>query len=156
MKKTATGGERWDEAVKRILAAYNAVSRSINPTQLLKVDLTSSQIKVLAGFFEKDCYTMTELSKTHSVSVSTMTSMVDRLLQSGLIERKRDEADRRVVRVSLSREGKKMVKYLMQIRKGELEKFLHELNPEEVERFVTSIETVAQYLTMAKERVYNK
>jgi DNA-binding MarR family transcriptional regulator len=156
MKKEHADGKQWDDAISKILTAYNAVSRSINPTQLLKVDLTSSQIKVLVGFFERDSYTMTELSKTHSVSVSTMTSMVDRLLQSGLIERQRDEVDRRVVRVSLSREGKKMVKYLMQVRRGELEKFLHELTPEEVELFVTSIETVAQYLTMAKERVYNK
>jgi DNA-binding MarR family transcriptional regulator len=45
---------------------------------------------------------MTELSRANGVSVSTMTSMVDRLIQGGLLERQRDGADRRIVLVGLS------------------------------------------------------
>ena len=145
-----------EQTIFKILNAYNAISRSINPTQMLKVDLTSSQVKVLASFAEQETFTMTELSRAHSVSVSTMTSMVDRLLQGNLLERQRDSADRRVVRVSLTREGHKMLKHIMRVRREELEKFLQELDGGEVEQFVTSIETVARYLADAKRKMQNR
>ena len=141
---------------RRILMAYNEISKSINPTQLLKVDLTSSQIKVLINFFDKRVFTMTELSRTNGVSVSTMTSMVDRLIQGGLLERQRDDADRRIVLVGLNSAGKKMVDYLMKVRRNELEKFLVELTREEVQEFLISIETVARYLAQAKKNISRK
>jgi DNA-binding MarR family transcriptional regulator len=149
-------GRLWNDLLRRILTAYNEISKSINPMQLLKVDLTSSQVKVLISFFGKDHYTMTELSRVHGVSVSTMTSMADRLLLGGLIERQRDSEDRRVVRVRLSPEGKKMVDYLMKVRRQELEKFLIELSDEEIYQFVRSIENVADILSKAKEKILHK
>jgi len=136
---------------RRIFAAYNEISKSINPAQLLKVSLTSSQIKVLSTFFDHDVFTMTELSRVNGVSVSTMTSMVDRLIQGGLLERQRDDADRRIVLVGLSAAGKKMLDHLTKVRRRELEKFLVKLTPGEVREFRDSIETVARYLAQAKK-----
>lgn len=153
MDKSEADTSRWDEQVDRILTAYNAVSRSINPTQMLKVDLTSSQIKVMASFAEQPGFTMTELSRVHNVSISTMTSMVDRLIQNGLLERRRDERDRRIVRVSMTAKGRQLVKHVMKVRRHELEKFLQELSTGEVTRFVEAIETVAEYMTKAKSRL---
>jgi DNA-binding MarR family transcriptional regulator len=139
-----------NDTVIRIVNAYNEISKCINPVQLLRFDLTSSQIKVLMSFSEKDSFTMTELSKAHFVSVSTMTSMVDRLIHSGFIERNKDKKDRRIVRVSLNADGKKTVKNLIKARKQELEKFYFELSFKEREKFVKSIENVAHYLSTAR------
>ena len=136
---------------RRILAAYNEISKSINPAQLLKVSLTSSQVKVLSTFSDQGVFTMTELSRLNGVSVCTMTSMVDRLIQGGLLERQRDSADRRIVLVGLSAAGKKMLHYLMKMRSSELEKFLVKLTRGEVREFRDSIETVARYLAQAKK-----
>ena len=141
--KSATG--------RRILAAYNEISKSINPAQLLKVSLTSSQIKVLSTFSDQGVFTMTELSRANGVSVSTMTGMVDRLIQGGLLERQRDGADRRIVLVGLSAAGKKMLDHLIKVRRRELEKFLVNLTRYEVREFRDSIETVARYLAEAKK-----
>ncbi len=156
MKKKPSEENNWDASICRILKAYNAISRSINPTQLLKVDLTSSQIKVLASFADQEQFTMTELSRAHAVSVSTMTSMVDRLIQNGLLDRQRDDKDRRVVRVHLTPEGMKMVKHVMNVRRQELEKFLQELSSPEIKEFVQSIETVARFLSKAKDSLLIK
>lgn len=146
-------GKEWNDLIKRILTAYNEISKSINPMQLLKLDLTSSQVKVLVSFYGRDHYTMTELSRAHGVSVSTMTSMIDRLLHNGLIERQRDDEDRRVVKVRLSSQGKKIVDYVMKVRRRELERFLSELTDEEIYTFVRSIENVAVMLSQAKEKL---
>ena len=138
---------------KRILAAYNEISKSINPAQLLKVSLTSSQIKVLSTFSDQGVFTMTELSRVNGVSVSTMTSMVDRLIQGGLLERQCNGADRRIVRVGLSAAGKKMLDHVIKARRRELEKFLAKLTRGEVREFRDSIETVARYLAEAKKNM---
>ncbi|MFC1592213.1 MarR family transcriptional regulator, partial [Thermodesulfobacteriota bacterium] len=90
-------------------------------------------------------------SKAHAVSVSTMTSMVDRLIQNALLERQSDDRDRRIVRVSLAAEGKKVVRYLMKVRRQELEKFLCEMQDSDIDQFVQSIENVAGFLAKAKQ-----
>ena len=154
--KKARRGKDWDAIGNRIFLAYNEISKTINPSQLIKVDLTSSQIKVIVSFFHQKTFTMAELSRAHGVSFSTMTSMVDRLLQNGLLERQRDEKDRRIVLVSLSAKGTKMVDYLMKARKQNLEKFLCELTQDEVREFVKSIENVARYMSRAKGNMLQK
>ena len=154
--KNKDRGEDWDAIGDRIFLAYNEISKTINPRQLIKVDLTSSQIKVIISFFHQSTFTMAELSTAHGVSFSTMTSMVDRLIKGGLIERQRDDKDRRIVLVRLSAKGKKMVDYLMKARKQRLEKFLCELTPDEVRGFVKSIENVAQHMSRAKDNFLHK
>ncbi len=134
----------------RIVNAYNVISKCINPVYLAKVDLTSSQVKVLMSFSETKSYSMTELSRAHFVSISTMTSMVDRLIQSRLLQRQQDTADRRVVRISLTKEGEKILQHLIKVRKQELEKFFQSLSDGEKDQFVQSIENVAYYLSSAK------
>jgi DNA-binding MarR family transcriptional regulator len=143
----------WKDIMDRILNSYNAISKSINPANLYKIELTSSQIKVLATFTERECYSMTELSQMLSVTLPTMTAMIDRLIQSGLVKRERDERDRRVVLVRLTGDGKKVISNLMEIRKQEIEKVLRTLEHEEVEVFLGSIESVAQLLTKARTRL---
>jgi DNA-binding MarR family transcriptional regulator len=150
MEGTALKKLNWDHIINRTLSAYNVISKSINPANLYKIELTSSQIKVLATFAERDCYTMTELSQLLSVTLPTMTAMVDRLIQNGLVKRHRDENDRRVVLVKLTPEGKKVIDNIMTIRKQEIEKLFQVFSPQEVVLFVDSIEHVAQLLKKAR------
>jgi DNA-binding MarR family transcriptional regulator len=153
MESTALKQLDWKDIMDRILNSYNAISKSINPANLYKIELTSSQIKVLATFTERECYSMTELSQILSVTLPTMTAMIDRLILSGLVKRERDERDRRVVLVRLTGDGKKVISNLMEIRKQEIEKVLRTLEHGEVEVFLGSIESVAQLLTKARTRL---
>jgi DNA-binding MarR family transcriptional regulator len=150
MESSAIKKLNWNDIVKRILAAYNVISKSINPANLYKIELTSSQIKVLATFIEQECYTMTELSQILAVTLPTMTAMIDRLIQNGLVTRNRDESDRRVVQVRLTAEGKKVIDNLMEIRKQEIEKLVKTFERAEVEVFMSSIENVAQLLAKTR------
>ena len=150
METSAIKKLNWHDIVERIVSAYNIISKSINPANLYKIELTSAQIKVLATFIERDCYTMTALSQMLSVALPTMTAMIDRLIQLGLVKRERDERDRRVVMVRLTAEGKKVIDTLMVIRKQEMEKLLQVLTHEEVDLFLGAIENVAQLLSKAR------
>jgi len=144
--------EDWDIILQRILASYNDISKSINPKGLLEINLTSAQIKLLTCFSEQEELTMTELSRNLGVSMPTMTAMVDRLVNSKMVKRERDTIDRRVVRATLSEQGRKVLKKLVRIRRNEMEKILVNLSEEEMKDFITSMEMVARLLAKARHK----
>ena len=142
----------WDTILQRIMTSYNDISKGINPKGLLKINLTSAQIKLLTCFSNKAELTMTELSNNLTVSMPTMTAMVDRLVNSKMVERERDNTDRRVVRVKLTNAGEKTLRKLTRIRRKEMEKILMNLSGEEMESYLTSIEVVARLLAKARQK----
>ena len=80
-----------------------------------------------------------------------MTSMIDRLVQAGLVERCYDEQDRRKVLVCLTEKGRKALAYIMDIRRKELARFLAGLKSSEIAEFVDSIEKTAHFLSKANK-----
>jgi len=84
----------------------------------IKSDLKLSQIKAIAAFKDKNYFSMKELAGNIGVKLSNMTMMVDSLIKDGMVERGRDESDRRKVIVRLTPKGKKIRdKFLAQRRK---------------------------------------
>ena len=144
---------KFDGAIEKIVRAYDLMSKTINPLPMLKLDLTPAQIKVLMSFDPAGSHTMTDLSRVNAVTVSTMTSMVDRLVQFDLVTRCCDEHDRRKVLVCLTGNGRKVIAHIMNIRRRELERFLGGLSAAETAEFVDSIEKTAHFLTKAKNNM---
>ena len=142
----------WDKLLQRIMTSYNDISRSINPKGLLKINLTTAQIKLLTCFSDKDTHSMTELSISLAVSMPTITAMVDRLETANMVKRERNSVDRRVVQVRLTAAGKRELKKLSTIRKEEMEKILMNLSEREMNTFLGSIELVARLLTKARNQ----
>jgi DNA-binding MarR family transcriptional regulator len=142
----------WDTILQRIMTSYNDISKAINPKGLLEINLTSAQIKLLTCFSSKSELTMTELSNNLAVAMSTMTAMVDRLVNSKMVERERDNIDRRVVRIKLTNAGEKTLRKLISIRRREMKKILMNLTEKEMESYLTSIETVAKLLAKARQK----
>ncbi len=131
------------------------MSQGLNPPFLTKMSLTTAQMKVLLLFEDQEKFAMGELSSLYSVSVSTMTSMVDRLFQNGMLKREQDENDRRIVRVSLTSKGKKILKKLVDSRREVLEGFLYSLDKDEVKRFDLAMNDAAHFLARARENMKN-
>ncbi len=152
MVTNPSGKGDWDTILRRIMTSYNDISKAINPKGLLKINLTSAQIKLLTCFSNKAELTMTELSNNLAVSMPTMTAMVDRLVNSKMVERERSNIDRRVVRVKLTDAGEKILKKLVRIRRKEMEKILMNLSEGEMESYLTSIEVVARLLAKARQK----
>ena len=142
----------WDKLLQRIMTSYNDISRSINPKGLLRINLTTAQIKLLTCFSDKDSQSMTELSISLAVSMPTITAMVDRLETANMVKRERNSVDRRVVQVRLTAAGKKELKKLTHIRRDEMEKILMNLSAKEMNTFLGSIELVARLLTKARQQ----
>jgi DNA-binding MarR family transcriptional regulator len=81
--------------------------------------VTTSQGGTLLSLPLENTLKMNELSSLMSVDNSTMTRMVDQLVDKGLVLRKAAEKDRRTVHIGLTVEGKKLYQELA----AALEKF---------------------------------
>jgi DNA-binding MarR family transcriptional regulator len=77
-----------------------------------KYVVTPPQWGVLILLIEEDGQTIGTLSQKRAIDAPTMTGIVRRLEQNGLVERRHDREDRRVVKVHLTTEGRDIMQYL--------------------------------------------
>jgi DNA-binding MarR family transcriptional regulator len=82
---------------------------------------------------------MSHLAEQLDVSVASATGIVDRMEQRRLIERRHDEADRRVVSVHPTRLGGEVFARLRRHRREKLTKLLVQLSDDELAAFLTGL-----------------
>ena len=82
---------------------------------------------------------MSRLAEQLDVSVASATGIVDRMEQRRLIERRHDEADRRVVSVHPTRLGGEVFARLRRHRRDKLAKVLAQLSDDELTAFLTGL-----------------
>ncbi|HEV2362277.1 MAG TPA: MarR family transcriptional regulator [Acidimicrobiales bacterium] len=87
--------------------------------------------------------TMREVAREASVSESAATAVTDRLAKQGLVERRHDLVDRRVVRVSLSERGAAMVEEFRDTACTQTALALSVLDDGQLEALVDVFETLA-------------
>ena len=87
------------------------LQRVVVPKEFIALNLSLSQFELMALTLSDrpQPVTMGGLAQGMSVPVSTATGIVDRLVKKGLLERGRNDDDRRVVTVCLSAGGKDVV-----------------------------------------------
>lgn len=88
-----------------LYGAFMAISRAYKPW-LDRLGVTYPQYLVLSVLWEGDDQTITAIAARLDLEPSTITPLVKRLEQAGLVARKRNAADERQVIVSLTGEGR--------------------------------------------------
>ncbi len=77
-----------------------------------KYVVTPPQLGVLTLLHNQDGQTIGAMSQQRAIDAPTMTGIVKRLEQSGLVERRHDREDRRLVKVYLTDEGREIMQFL--------------------------------------------
>jgi DNA-binding MarR family transcriptional regulator len=98
-------------------------------------ELTVHQMEALAAL-EQQSLTMSELCFCLDISESAGTALIDKLAARGLVHRSADAEDRRVVRVEMSEQAKKMVRRYRELRREQVQKALEVLDLETLRSFV--------------------
>jgi DNA-binding MarR family transcriptional regulator len=80
------------------------------------IAMTPHEFRVIAATGEHRSPTMSELAQHTLLSVSSLTSVADRLVAKRLVVRERSEDDRRVVRVRLTRRGRGLCEHFRRHR----------------------------------------
>ncbi|WP_188431028.1 MarR family winged helix-turn-helix transcriptional regulator [Kroppenstedtia guangzhouensis] len=94
--------------------------------------ITPPQFTALLWLNDEGDMTIGDLSQKMYLACSTMTDLVDRMEKNGLVERVRDDRDRRVVRIHLLKKGKEIIGDVMETRQSYLSQVLSRFSEEEV------------------------
>ena len=94
------------QLMEQVLGLRSELFRSLRPArEWLEIDLTTSQLKVLFILYSAECASMGQLAGSLGVTLSTVTGIVDRLVEHGMVVRQEDPHDRRLVVCRLTRDG---------------------------------------------------
>ena len=96
-----------NRAGARIATAFNEEVRPLGATLQIW--------RVLAALREQDGRRMGDLSNTTSIEVSTLTRLVDNMEKKGLVARRRDAGDARVVALHVTPAGRRLAQRITPI-----------------------------------------
>jgi DNA-binding MarR family transcriptional regulator len=120
----------------------NFVSHSFSE-RLAVQDVSVAQWVVLRTLFDSDGLTLNQAAARIGVDKSTLSRMIERLLQKNLVNRT-EGRDRRSVGLSLTPAGKKLVRELAKLADENDHAFFHTLSARQREEFLA---TIKQLLT---------
>ncbi|MEC1177670.1 MarR family transcriptional regulator [Metasolibacillus meyeri] len=93
--------------------------------------ITPPQFVALQWLGEAGDMTIGDLSTKMYLAFSTTTDLVDRMEKSQLVQRVRDEQDRRVVRIHLLPEGERIIQEVIEQRRHYLRNIMDDFDVEE-------------------------
>jgi MarR family 2-MHQ and catechol resistance regulon transcriptional repressor len=101
-------GQALDAYIKLVRASESVTSRVVK--HLDNEGLTVSQFGVLEALFHLGPLSQRELAQKILKSGGNVTMVIDNLEKRGLVKRERDEEDRRLYRITLTLQGRELIK----------------------------------------------
>lgn len=121
------------------MTPWNAQERMSAFRSFLSGSLSLVHLHVLTILEVEGPLSMSRLAEALDVSVASATGIVGRMEQRGLVERRHDETDRRVVSVHPTRRGSEVFARLGRHRRDKLSKLLAPLSDDELTAFLTGL-----------------
>ncbi len=129
----------------RIRAAMNKMQRdiSIEMQKQHGVDLTRPQCYLLSLISTEEPCKITSLAKKLGVRPSTISTMINRLVDDGYVSREYGHNDRRNVLVSITARGSEVLKRDVENYSKVLQQFIGALEADELETFTQTFEKIS-------------
>lgn len=129
----------FERQVRQLDACFDAFRRTMMGRMApppSEVELSPQSGYALMVLADRGRLTMSDFAEALGVSLSTATRTVERLIEKGLAIRSRIEDDRRVVRVELSEQGRKLTRHFLDQRYEMGRRMLAPLTHAEREMFI--------------------
>lgn len=94
-------------SIRRILQAKELYTKELNK----KYQVSASQLNCILALHEQGPLPPSQIARHIMVNSSTVTGIIDRLENKGLVERKRISYDRRVITIELTKAGKDLARH---------------------------------------------
>jgi len=109
-----------------------------------RLGLTMSQVRVLAILEDTQGLRAGDLAERLGVQPSTVTRIVDRLVQNKLVRREADEEDRRLVRHLVTDSGISALNQMRSAGRKRFNEFFDRLTAEQLKRVVTALRDLTE------------
>lgn len=113
-------------------------------------DLSVKELHTLVAIGEGKSKTMSQVAAALKVSVSTLTTAINRLVKKGYAQRFRITEDRRIVKISLTEDGAAAVREHEEFHREMITDAIAQIPEDQVGKFIESIDNMNQYLAMRR------
>lgn len=134
------------QQVEVLLRRISRELREPSTQAWLELDLSMAQLKLLFFTFYRGPATVGQIAGALGVTLPSASATIDRLVRSGLLERRSDPSDRRVVINQVTAEGSALVERLREERRARLRQGLDRLSSEELHLVAEAMTTLARAL----------
>lgn len=147
MKKARQGGF----LITRIqLLSERIFSKILAKYELSKI--SPAQGRILFVLWQKDGISIQELARKTSLGKSTLTSMLDRLEQSGFVKRVPSKKDRRTILINLTEKDRECRDLYTKITKEKTELFYKGFSAKEIDDFEGYLMRILDNLTSIEKK----
>ncbi len=128
--------EHKTELIKDILETSAEIFRIIKPTiplESLSSGLTLAQLRILLLLYSEGPSHMSAIASQMNIALSSATGIVDNLVKKGMVHRKIDDNDRRLVICRLTLSGEESIGRLWSMGENQMEELLEGLTVEQLQ-----------------------
>lgn len=143
--------------VKQTAAEFEDVVRKISKIMnkrlrdsLKYTCITPPQFTALVTIYRENKLTIGDLCERMFLACSTISGLVDRLEKLDLVERARDEEDRRVVRLQLTAKGIAITEDILHKRRLKLEKDMSKIEMARQKELLTNLKLMLEIMNDAE------
>lgn len=108
-------------------------------------DLSVTEMHTIEAIGMRESRSMSEVAEDLSITVGTLTTAINKLINKGYVERKRIEEDRRVVLIQLTKKGKLAYRIHEKFHKDMVKNTIEGLSEEEEEILIKSLEKLNNF-----------
>ncbi|MEA2475916.1 MAG: hypothetical protein QOC87_115 [Actinomycetota bacterium] len=144
MKMTTSATELDTQLVARLRLAVSRLARRLR--QEAETGVSPSMLSALSSIERLGPCTLGELAAHERIQPPTLTRVVSRLHEDGLVERIPDPTDRRIIRVQLSTQGKSFIQRVRTRKNAYLSRKLRGLDMDELHAIETAVVALERLL----------
>jgi DNA-binding MarR family transcriptional regulator len=147
-----------DGAVDQVIEGYETLMQRLSEShapEFLEIDVTMPQAKLLYLLGAAGELHMSDLVVRLGVSLSTISGLVDRVVDHGLATRREDPADRRQVLVGLTPGGTAFIDRFRELNARQMRELLERLDDAELELVRAALVALSRAAAVVPPRASN-
>ena len=109
-------------------------------------DITIKDMHTIAAISMYETRTASQVAEMVHLTPSAMTSVIDKLVKKGYVERHRDDNDRRVVHLALTHNGRTVFRAHVAFHRGMAHSLFDSLSDDETEAVKKAVLNLQEYL----------
>jgi len=130
------------EDLLKLAAKLFRISLPIVPREILELDVTTPQLKIMFLLFVDGPKRMSDLASDLGVTLATATGLADRMVERDMVTRESQPDDRRVVLCRLSESGQKSISRIWESAGNRMQELLQALDTVNLQALTGALEAM--------------
>jgi DNA-binding MarR family transcriptional regulator len=144
-----------DEIAESALLLFPLLKRLLtrrDPNDTALLPFRNHSYHILRILQTKGPLRMSAIGKRLAIAKQNMTTLVDKLMNDGLVERRNDTHDRRVINIVITETGVEFLQESLETLKEIIKENLSELSSEDIESLDSAFQTIKGVVSKLEER----